>query len=77
MQIENHGIDKQLMEKVKELVNQHYEENMRGSFYESDIAKTFDNKDNTRNIDWETAFFICHRPDSNINELPNLSEELW
>lgn len=76
-QIENHGIDKQLMEKVKELVNKHYEENMKESFYKSDIAKTFENKDgNTRNIDWESAFFIWHRPNSSINELPNLSQQL-
>ncbi|KAK1385957.1 1-aminocyclopropane-1-carboxylate oxidase 1 [Heracleum sosnowskyi] len=73
-QIENHGIDKQLMEKVKDLVNQHYEENLRDNFYDSDIAKSFE-KDNTNTIDWETAFFIRHHPDSNINNLPNISEE--
>lgn len=43
------------MEKVKALVNQHYEENMRDNFYDSDIAKSFEN-DNTNAIDWETAF---------------------
>ncbi|KAL1824112.1 hypothetical protein ACET3Z_010890 [Daucus carota] len=73
-QIENHGIDKQLMEKVKDLVNQHYEENLRDNFYDSDIAKSFE-EGNRATIDWETAFFIKHHPDSNINELPNLSQE--
>uniref|UniRef100_A0A175YE41 Non-haem dioxygenase N-terminal domain-containing protein n=1 Tax=Daucus carota subsp. sativus TaxID=79200 RepID=A0A175YE41_DAUCS len=57
-QIENHGIDKQLMEKVKDLVNQHYEE-----------------KGNRTTIDRETVFFIRHHPDSNINEISNLSQE--
>ncbi|WOG92867.1 hypothetical protein DCAR_0312144 [Daucus carota subsp. sativus] len=73
-QIENHGIDKQLMEKVKDLVNQHYEENLRDTFYDSDIAKSFE-EGNRATIDWETAVFIKHHPDSNINELPNLSQE--
>lgn len=62
------------MEKVKDLVNQHYEENMRDNFYDSDIAKSFE-KDNTNTVDWETAFFISHHPNSNINELPNISQE--
>lgn len=75
LQIENHGIDKQLMEKVKDLVNQQYEENARDKFYDSDITKSFE-KDNTNTVDRETAFFIGHHPNSNINELPNISKEL-
>lgn len=74
LQIENHGIDKQLLESVKDLVNQHYEENLRDNFYDSDIAKLLE-KDNTKTIDWETTFFIRHHPNSNIDELPNISQE--
>ncbi|KAK3210522.1 hypothetical protein Dsin_015228 [Dipteronia sinensis] len=75
-QVENHGIDKKLMEKVKQLVNSHYEENLKQSFYESEMAKSLKNKDNLRDTDWETSFFIWHRPKSNINEIPDLSEDL-
>ncbi|KAM7519317.1 hypothetical protein LguiB_018279 [Lonicera macranthoides] len=75
-QVENHGIDKKLMEKVKQLVNQHYEESMKERFYESDIAKRFDSNGNATDIDWESAFFIWHRPNSNFEEFNNLSEEL-
>ncbi|KAK2993407.1 hypothetical protein RJ640_021626 [Escallonia rubra] len=75
-QIENHGIEKQLMERVKQLVNQHYEVNMKKTFYESDIAKSFKDQGNTTNIDWESTFFVWHRPSSNIKELTELSEDL-
>lgn len=75
-QIENHGIDEELMGKVKHLVNHHYEENMKESFYESEIAKGLENKSITSDIDWESAFFICHRPQSNIDKFANLSDDL-
>lgn len=74
-QIENHGVDKQLMEKVKKLVNQHYEENMEKSFYNSEIVKSVENKNGTTDIDWESTFFLWHRPINKINE-SNLSDEL-
>ncbi|XP_023885201.1 1-aminocyclopropane-1-carboxylate oxidase 1 isoform X2 [Quercus suber] len=74
--IENHGIDKKLMEKVKHLVNSHYEENLKERFYESEIAKALENKGNNSDIDWESSFFIWHRPTSNIDEIANLSEDL-
>ncbi|KAL3532599.1 hypothetical protein ACH5RR_006120 [Cinchona calisaya] len=70
--IENHNIDKELMAKVKALVNQHYEENMKGRFYNSEILKSLEDKEITRNIDWESAFFIWHRPESNMNKLEGL-----
>ncbi|KAI8565417.1 hypothetical protein RHMOL_Rhmol03G0257500 [Rhododendron molle] len=75
-QIENHGIDKDLMDKVKHLVNQHYEENMKESFYESEIAKGLEKKSIASYADWESSFFIWHRPNSNVNEIPNLSDDL-
>ncbi|CAK9173991.1 unnamed protein product [Ilex paraguariensis] len=75
-QIENHGIDKELMDKVKQLVNQHYEENMKKRFYDSEIPKSVENTGNTTNIDWESTFFIWHRPNSNIHEITSLSEDL-
>ncbi|RDX88602.1 1-aminocyclopropane-1-carboxylate oxidase 1 [Mucuna pruriens] len=74
--VENHEIDTQLMEKVKKLINAYYEENLKESFYQSEIAKRLEKQQNTSDIDWESAFFIWHRPTSNINEIPNLSQEL-
>ncbi|XP_057968430.1 1-aminocyclopropane-1-carboxylate oxidase 1-like [Malania oleifera] len=75
--VENHGVDKELMEKVKKLVNLHYEESMKDSFYMSEFAKGLDKRGSPSNAaDWESTFFISHRPTSNINEFTNLSEEL-
>ncbi|KAJ0010414.1 hypothetical protein Pint_32963 [Pistacia integerrima] len=75
-QVENHGIDKKLMEKVKQLVNSHYEDNLKESFYESEMAQRLNSKDNLNDTDWENNFFIWHHPKSNINEITNLSKDL-
>ena len=77
MQIENHDIDTNLMEKVKQLINAYYEENLKESFYQSEVAKSLEKKQNSSDVDWESTFFIWHRPTSNIKEIPNISEELW
>ncbi|KAK7285361.1 hypothetical protein RJT34_20130 [Clitoria ternatea] len=74
--IENHEIDPQLMKKVKQLINTYYEEKLKESFYQSEIAKRLDKQHNTSDIDWESAFFVWHRPTSNINQIPNLSQGL-
>ncbi|KAI4379532.1 hypothetical protein MLD38_005813 [Melastoma candidum] len=74
-QIENHGIDKILMEKVKSHVNSHYEKYLKASFYESEIANRL-LTGCTTDVDWETTFFVSHHPKSNVAEIPNLSEDL-
>ncbi|KAK4391782.1 1-aminocyclopropane-1-carboxylate oxidase 1 [Sesamum angolense] len=74
--IENHGIDVELMRKVKLLVNWHYEENLKASFYDSEMAKNFENDGYISDKDWESTYFIWHRPCSNINELTSLSSDL-
>ncbi|KAL2501364.1 1-aminocyclopropane-1-carboxylate oxidase 1 [Forsythia ovata] len=74
--IENHGIDEELMERVKHLTNRHYEENMKESFHESKAVKTLENNGFISNKDWESSFFVRHCPSSNINELASLSKDL-
>ncbi|XP_052180991.1 1-aminocyclopropane-1-carboxylate oxidase 1 [Diospyros lotus] len=74
-QIENHGIDKELMEKVKLLVNNHYEEKLKTRFYQSEIARSLENMSITSNADWESAYFIWHRPKSNIDEFTDFSDD--
>ncbi|KAL2547910.1 1-aminocyclopropane-1-carboxylate oxidase 1 [Forsythia ovata] len=73
--IENHGIDQELTQKVKQLMNLHYEENMKSNFYDSETAKTLANNEYISSKDWESTFFVWHRPNSNINEL-SLSKDL-
>ncbi|CAL0313300.1 unnamed protein product [Lupinus luteus] len=74
--IENHDIDIELMEKVKQLINTYYEENLKEMFYQSEIVKRLEKQQNMSDIDWESAFFIWHHPTSNINQIPNLSKDL-
>lgn len=74
--VTNHGVDGNLMEKVKRLVNLHYEEHMKQSFYESDVVKSFGSGEPVAEINWESSFFVWHRPTSNINKFPNFSEDL-
>ncbi|KAL3825260.1 hypothetical protein ACJIZ3_021289 [Penstemon smallii] len=74
--IENHGIDIELMEKVKNLMNVHYDDNMKDKFYDSETAKTLQKNEVIKEKDWESTFFVRHRPDSNINELDRLSHDL-
>ncbi|CAI0405812.1 unnamed protein product [Linum tenue] len=73
-QVQNHGVDGKLMEKVKQLVDQHYEENLKESFYQSETAKKLNKKENPSDVDWESSFFIRHRPTSNIHQIPNLPQ---
>ncbi|KAG9455728.1 hypothetical protein H6P81_000236 [Aristolochia fimbriata] len=76
----NHGIDEDLVDKFKRLVNQHYEEQMKPCFYQSDMAKgVLQNNQtsvNSSDADWETSFFVRHQPKSNIDELTDLSDDL-
>ncbi|KAH6828568.1 ACC oxidase 1 [Perilla frutescens var. hirtella] len=81
--IENHDIDNSLMDEVKLLMKGHYEQNMQRNFQSSDAAKSLDMNTNTntneciiKDKDWETTFFIWHRPNSNINDFTALSPHL-
>lgn len=76
LQIENHGIDKELMEKVKQFINKYYEENLKDSFFKSDLSKALAiRKEIVSNSDWESSFFIWHRPKSNLNDFGDFSQD--
>lgn len=75
LQVDNHGIDKELMEKVKKMINSHYEEHLKEEFYQSEMVKAL-SEGKTSDADWESSFFISHKPTSNICKIPNISEEL-
>ncbi|XP_038890644.1 1-aminocyclopropane-1-carboxylate oxidase 1 [Benincasa hispida] len=73
--VENHGIEERVLEKVKFLVNKHYDDNMKEEFYNSDVAKNL-GKMALTNVDWESTFFICHKPTSNLSHFTNISQHL-
>lgn len=64
------------MEKVKELMKSHYEHNMKPAFLCSDTTKILENNQYVHDRDWESTFFVCHRPNNTINDVPALSQDL-
>ncbi|KAL6839542.1 hypothetical protein ACP4OV_030812 [Aristida adscensionis] len=70
--LENHGINEDLMDKMKELVNKHYEQNMERDFYSSEMAKALDYEKVAANADWECSFMYRHQPKSNSHDIPEL-----
>ncbi|KAK3438960.1 hypothetical protein EUGRSUZ_C03881 [Eucalyptus grandis] len=74
--IKNHGVDPELMEKVKRFVNTHYKENLKASFYVSKTTKCLEHANSTTpDLDWEWPFFLWHCLKSNIEDFPNLSND--
>ncbi|KZV51301.1 1-aminocyclopropane-1-carboxylate oxidase [Dorcoceras hygrometricum] len=71
--VDNHGVDKELMDRVKHLMNLHYKNKMKDEFESSEMAKRLENNGFIKEKDWESTFFIRHRPSSNIHELTGLS----
>ncbi|KAG1367572.1 1-aminocyclopropane-1-carboxylate oxidase 1 [Cocos nucifera] len=69
--VENHGINEALMGKIKGLVNSHYEEYLKQSFYESELAKELGPQTKSSEADWESTYFIQHQPEShNAHDIP-------
>ncbi|XP_040375921.1 1-aminocyclopropane-1-carboxylate oxidase 1-like [Oryza brachyantha] len=82
--VENHGVDAALMEEVKRFVYGHYDDHLKNRFYASDLAKNLTTKDDvgggggdgdgalSENADWETTYFIQHRPKNNAADFPEI-----
>ncbi|XP_052158974.1 1-aminocyclopropane-1-carboxylate oxidase 1 [Oryza glaberrima] len=70
--LENHGINEDLMYKIKGLVNKQYEQSMEKNFYNSETAKNLGPDNVVSNVDWECSFMYRHQPESNIHDIPEL-----
>ena len=76
MQVDSHGVDAALMEEVKSFVYGHYDEKLKDKFYASDLARDLqaaghgDSKPVSGQVDWESAYFIPHRPNNNVADFP-------
>jgi aminocyclopropanecarboxylate oxidase len=71
-QLENHGVDEDLMSKMKGLVNKHYEQDLEKNFYSSENAKILGCEKVPSNVDWECSFMYRHQPESNSHDIPEL-----
>nr|ARB05681.1 1-aminocyclopropane-1-carboxylate oxidase [Morinda citrifolia] len=72
----NHGISTEFMDTVERLTKEHYKKVMEQRFKEM-VQSTGLNAVQTEinDLDWESTFFLRHRPVSNISEVPDLDEE--
>jgi aminocyclopropanecarboxylate oxidase len=60
------------MNKMKGLVNKHYEQDMEKNFYSSEMATIQGYEKISSNVDWECSFMYRHQPKSNSHDIPKL-----
>jgi len=72
----NHGISHELMDTVERLTKEHYQKCMEQRFKELVATKGLEGvQTEVNDLDWESAFFLRHLPQSNISEIPDLQDE--
>ncbi|XP_006844270.2 1-aminocyclopropane-1-carboxylate oxidase 1 [Amborella trichopoda] len=79
-QIVNHGVEIKVMDRLKGLMNDHYEEYMKPQFqfHDSHVQNELERSPSyVRSFgDWECSFFVKHMPTSNLTLLPQISDDL-
>ncbi|KAK9285516.1 hypothetical protein L1049_024710 [Liquidambar formosana] len=72
----NHGISPELMDTVEKLTKGHYRQCMEQRFKELVAKKALEGAQAEANdMDWESTFFLRHLPESNMSEIPDLTDE--
>ena len=72
----NHPISTELLDTVEKMTKDHYKKCMEQKFKEMVALKGLENAQSEINdIDWESTFFLRHRPTSNIADIPDLDDE--
>ncbi|XP_021766818.1 1-aminocyclopropane-1-carboxylate oxidase-like [Chenopodium quinoa] len=75
-EVVNHPISTELLDTVERVTKEHYKKCMEQKFKEMVAQKGLENaQSEIDDIDWESTFFLRHRPTSNIAEIPDLSDE--
>ncbi|GAU22959.1 hypothetical protein TSUD_326880 [Trifolium subterraneum] len=72
----NHGIPHDLMDTVERLTKEHYRICMEQRFKELVANKGLEAvQTEVKDMDWESTFHLRHLPESNISEVPDLTDE--
>ncbi|GMI85624.1 ethylene forming enzyme, ethylene-forming enzyme [Hibiscus trionum] len=75
-EILNHGIPHDFMDTVERLTKEHYKKCMEQRFKELVATKALEGlQAEVTDMDWESTFHLRHLPQSNISEVPDLSDE--
>ncbi|KAF5944946.1 hypothetical protein HYC85_019023 [Camellia sinensis] len=76
MKLVNHGMSHELMDTVERLTKEHYKKCLEQRFKEMVESKGLETVQSEINdLDWESTFFFCHLPVSNISEIPGLQDD--
>nr|ACL68417.3 ACC oxidase [Dimocarpus longan]ACY72567.1 1-aminocyclopropane-1-carboxylate oxidase [Dimocarpus longan] len=72
----NHGIPHELLDTVERMTKEHYRKCLQQRFKELVASKALEGVETEiKDMDWESTFFVRHRPESNISQLPDLDDE--
>ncbi|VVA93704.1 unnamed protein product [Arabis nemorensis] len=75
-EIVNHGLPHDLMDKVEKMTKEHYKNSMERKFNDMLKAKGLDKLETeVEDVDWESTFYLRHLPQSNLNDIPDMSDE--
>ncbi|CAA7029087.1 unnamed protein product [Microthlaspi erraticum] len=72
----NHGIPYDLMDNIERMTKEHYKKSMEQKFKEMLRSKGIDTLDReVEDVDWESTFYVHHLPQSNLYDIPDMSDE--
>ncbi|TYG60844.1 hypothetical protein E1A91_D07G098100v1 [Gossypium mustelinum] len=72
----NHGIPYEFMDRVESLTKEHYKKCMEQRFKELVASKALEGlQAEVTDMDWESTFYLRHLPESNMAEIPDLTDE--
>ena len=72
----NHGISTELLDTVERLTKEHYKKCMEQRFKEMVESKALEGVEaEVTDMDWESTFYLRHLPQSNISEVPDLTDD--
>ncbi|XVF31809.1 hypothetical protein REPUB_Repub17cG0025000 [Reevesia pubescens] len=72
----NHGIPHDFLDTVERLTKEHYKKCMELRFKELVASKALEGlQAEVTDMDWESTFYLRHLPESNMAEIPDLTDE--
>ena len=72
----NHGISHDFLDTIERLTKEHYKKCMEQRFKELVASKALEGlQAEVTHMDWESTFYLRHLPESNMAEIPDLTDE--
>jgi len=72
----NHGLPHDLMDKIEKMTKDHYKTCQEQKFNDMLKSKGLDNLETeVEDVDWESTFYVRHLPQSNLNDISDVSDE--